>query len=224
MIKLYKISGILYQTIDYNENDITYNDLIKYIKIKKHPKIEELNLDKITNNKIVCKTIINLFDYNNINNKINLYDEISVSDLFIVIIYKYHYLDFGIDFGWKLVTIKNKFVKSNVIHEDPYQIIFVDENDKEYEKMCKIVVQLHAKLLQYMNLEIFDNNVCEEICKLAIEKNPSALKYVPTNLMTEEQSKKYKIMEYDNPYTVTLPPIPYKLHYHRLLIEHYGDE
>ena len=249
MIKLYTLSGILYQKIDYNENDITYNDLIKYIKKQKHPMIEELNFDKITDNKIFSKTIINLFDYNNTNNKINLSDEISVNELFIFIICKYHIISNSIVNGgeteWKLFTIENKFIKSNLIHEDPYQIIFFEENDKEYEKMCKIVVQFDVKLLQYINLEIFNNNICEEICKLAIEKDIDALKYIPSNLITKEMCKlaiekdsyalKYipsklitkEIRKLSNHYRepdmiFTLPSC--LEHYQRLLIEHYGDE
>ena len=47
MIKLYTGSGKIYQTILVKENDITYNDLIKYIQIPKHPEFDEIDFNEI---------------------------------------------------------------------------------------------------------------------------------------------------------------------------------
>jgi hypothetical protein len=65
MITLYNGGGQIYQTIIPNENDITYKDLIKYIKIPKHPKFDEIDFDDEILNTIFVKTSIILFNNDN---------------------------------------------------------------------------------------------------------------------------------------------------------------
>ena len=43
MISVRTINGTLFQNIHVNEDDIMYNDLLKYIKIPPHPRFTELN-------------------------------------------------------------------------------------------------------------------------------------------------------------------------------------
>ena len=45
MITIYNGSGQVYQTILSTENDITYNDLIKYIKIPNNPKHKKIGVN-----------------------------------------------------------------------------------------------------------------------------------------------------------------------------------
>jgi hypothetical protein len=89
-ITLYTPIGIVYQTFNINENDIIYDDLIKYINLPKHELYDELDESKKIYCKIFVKTIINLFSYKN-NEKINLDNEILCDNNEFTIVFSYEY-------------------------------------------------------------------------------------------------------------------------------------
>ena len=89
-IKLYTPIGITYQVFNINEYDITYNDLLKYIRLPKNELYDELDETKKIIYKVFIKTIIKLF--NNKNNKeIKFDDEISCDNNEFIIVFSYEY-------------------------------------------------------------------------------------------------------------------------------------
>jgi hypothetical protein len=64
MISIKTFNGGIIQTIHVTEDDTTYNDLLKYIKIPPHPRFEEYNENIITND-ITVKPYIKLFHITN---------------------------------------------------------------------------------------------------------------------------------------------------------------
>jgi hypothetical protein len=95
MITIYNGSGSVYQTILPTENDITYDDLIKYIKIPNNPKHKKTNdIGQDGGMSIYIKTSIILFDNCKSDcNKINLDDEINKNELFVMFNTKYSVYD-----------------------------------------------------------------------------------------------------------------------------------
>ena len=90
-VKIYTVAGILYQKFYINENDITYNDLIKYINIQKNELYDEIDYDKFYSiNKVFIKTIVNLFTYQT-NKEIKLNDVISCDNYEFTILFSYEY-------------------------------------------------------------------------------------------------------------------------------------
>ena len=172
LITLYTPVGIIYQKFTINEHDITYGDLLKYINLPKNNLYDEL--DESTNiydNQVFVKTIINLFSYN----QINLDDEINgdINEFTILFSYEYYIYDYH---KCSYKKIENKIKNYDDIFEeiknDPYQIIFIDCNDKNYEEICKLAVKHIYNSLQCIKEQT------DEICKLAVQENGYALKYV----------------------------------------------
>jgi hypothetical protein len=142
-----------------NENDIIYNYLIKYINIQKHELFEELPKNKkelqieIT---VYSKTIINLFShkmYNNNNIKqIKLDDEIIEDKFYILFSYEYYiiYDNNDDDSDENCDSLSYEKIENNIkncnniidkINNNPYQIIFIDCDNKNYEEIYKLVIQ-----------------------------------------------------------------------------------
>ena len=171
LITLYTPVGIIYQKFTINEHDITYGDLLKYINLPKNNLYDELDESRNIYDKVFVKTIINLFSYN----QINLDDEINgdINEFTILFSYEYYIYDYR---GNKYKKIENKIKNYDDIFEeiknDPYQIIFIDCNDKNYEEICKLAVKHIYNSLQYIKEQT------DEICKLAVQKNGYELKYV----------------------------------------------
>ena len=97
LITLYTPIGIVYQKFEITENDITYNDLIKYINLPKHELYDELDKSERILNKGSVKTIINLFNYEN-SEKINLDDEILCDSNEFTIVFSYEYYIYYVDY------------------------------------------------------------------------------------------------------------------------------
>jgi hypothetical protein len=55
-----------------------------------------------------------------------------------------------------------------------------------YEEICKLAVQEHGYALEYVKDERFSNNIYEEICKLAVYQNGLALYYINEDKQTDE--------------------------------------
>ena len=179
MITLYNVSGKVYQTIIPTENDIIYNDLIKYIKIPKHQEFDEIDFNnKIYNNKVSVKTSIMLFYNCDSCNEIKLDDEINKNELFIMFNHKYYINRRELKNDIKNYDDKNDFIKSN-----PYKLIFIDPQIENYQEICKLAVQQNGCVLEFVKEQT------EKICKLAVQQNGYALRYVPPELMNEEICK-----------------------------------
>ena len=190
LITLYTTQiGNVYQKFDINENDITYGDLIKYINLPKHKLFDELDFSISSQkifNKVFIKTIINLFSYNKINSKeIKLSDEINGDEFTIVFSYEYYCNNYDDNYKKIKNNIENYNNIYDVIKNDPYQIIFIDSKDENYDEICKLAVQQNSKALQYLPPEL----MTEKIYKLAVQKDGKTLQYVPPELMTDEICK-----------------------------------
>jgi hypothetical protein len=194
LITLYTPIGIVYQTFNINENDIIYNDLIKYINLPKHELYDELNELKqfdlsttIKFTKVFVKTIINLFTYENGKNseKINLDNEILSDSYEFTILFNYEYYIYKNGYGLFLIenNIKNYNNIIDEIKNDPYQIIFIENNDENYYEICKLAVQQDGYTLQCIK------NQTDEICKLAVKTHGGSLQFVNKELITDEICK-----------------------------------
>ena len=189
LITFYTPIGIVYQKFNINETDIIYRDLLKYINIHKNELYDELNESEIIFNKVFIKTIINLFHYNQINNnneKINLDDEILCDSYEFTILFSYEYyiINNDDDYYKKIKNnIKNYNNIEDAINDKPYQIIFIDIDNKKYEEICKLAVQQNSNALQCIKKQT------DGICKLAVQKNGYALQYVSPELITDEICK-----------------------------------
>ena len=103
MISIKTFNGGIFQTIHITEDDTTYNDLLKYIKIPPHPRFKDYN--HIITTYITVKPYIKFF---HITNEINLKDNIDFdSELTIGFYFEYYCFDwdqeiyekFGDDFN-----------------------------------------------------------------------------------------------------------------------------
>jgi hypothetical protein len=196
MITIYNGSGKIYQTILPNENDIIYNDLIKYIHILKHPDFDEIDFNNKIYDIVFVKTTIILFD--NSYNEIKLDDDITKNELFIMFNYKYY-----VNSNELINDIKNYDNIFDAIKSDPYKLIFIDPQIENYDEICTFAVQQNWYAFQYVKNQTeeicqlvvqqngyalqYIKNQTEEICKLAIQKNGYALKYIKNQ--TEELCK-----------------------------------
>ena len=192
MITLKLLSGIIYQVIEINEYDITYNDLLKYIKKQKHPKYDEYDENNFIINNIVVKTTPQLFNYDNNNNinKICLDDEINFNDnIFVIFNYKiYVCYTYNFTDTHRLIELKNdeeieKFHKKEL--NTHFALLCVIPNNFQTIELCKYAVINSGLNLKYVKHELMN----DEICKLAIQQNCNAFKYVPLELMTDEICK-----------------------------------
>jgi hypothetical protein len=174
MITIYNGSGQIYQTILPTENDITYNDLIKYIQILKHPDFDEIDFNNKIYDIVFVKTTIILFD--NSYNEIKLDDDITKNELFIMFNYKYY-----VNSNELINDIKNYDNIFDAIKSNPYKLIFIDPQIENYDEICTFAVQQNGYVLKYIK------NQTEELCKLAIQETSYALKYVENQ--TEELCK-----------------------------------
>jgi hypothetical protein len=187
MISIKTFSGQPFQTIHVTEDDTTYNDLLKYIKIPPHPRFEEYN--RFTDYVIGVKPYIKLFHNTeevNLNNTID-FD----SELIIGFYFEYYHCNnfrendmddydvkFGDDFNLPDTSTYDKC--KTLIEADPFNIIFIP-NEMMLDKLCKLTVRQNSRLLKYIKEQT------EEICKLAVQQNGLSLKYVKEQ--TEEICK-----------------------------------
>jgi hypothetical protein len=181
MITIYNGSGSVYQTILPNETDITYFDLIKYIKITKHPEFDEIDFNKKISYKIFIKTSIVLFDYFH-HNEIKLDDEINENELLVMFKDKYYLYKYPNHNYEELINdIQNYDNIFDAIESNPYKLIFIDPQIENYEEICKFAVQKDGHVLRYVKEQT------DEICKLAVQQNGNALHWIKEQ--TEEICK-----------------------------------
>ena len=173
LITLYTPIGIVYQKFNINEYDIIYSDLLKYINLQKNKLFDELDETfEETDDKVFINTIINLFNYEN-SKEIKLDDEINGVEFTILFSYEYYIYNYDVEKYKKIENnIKNCNNISDVIKNDPYQIIFIDSDNENYDELCKDAVKKDCFTLQCIKKQT------DEICKLAVSKNGYALQYV----------------------------------------------
>ena len=179
MISIKTFSGQLFQTIHVTEDDITYNDLLKYIKIPPHPRFKEYEGYICLN--ITVKPYIKFF---HINVEVNLNDIIDFdSELTIGFYFEYYAYgeEFGDDFNLPDTSTHNKC--KTLIENCPFNIIFINNeilrSEIMTEEIYKNVVRWCGYLLEYIPYK----KQTDEICKLAVQQNGYALQFV------EDQTK-----------------------------------
>ena len=211
IVRIETLDGIVYQYININENDITYGDLIKYI-IKPISKYNEYNeyIEDFSIDEVYIDTKINLFNTAYAFNTVNLDDEITKYTLYIL--FSFDYYRCNKDFTG-LMKINNEINSSsnliNILKNDPYQIIFVNE-DKITEEICKIILDENTFVLQcipdkykteeicrysvdidgslkYVHPEFLKNEYGFELCKKSIEMYPPSIKYIDNELLSTEK-------------------------------------
>jgi hypothetical protein len=164
MITIYNGTGQIYQTILPIENDITYNDLIKYIN-KPHSQFDEIDFNKYIWFKVFVKISVVLFD--NSHNEVKFEDVINENELIVMFNYKYYVNKYEL-----INDIKNYDNIFDAIENNTYKLIFIDPQIENYEKICKFAVQKDTNVLKYVK------NQTEEICKLAVQQTGIALEFV----------------------------------------------
>ena len=193
MISIRTFSGQPFQTIHVTEDDTTYNDLLKYIKIPPHPRFEKYDRDIFTDY-IVVKPYIKLF---HTTNEVKLNDIIDFdSELIIGFYFQYYYCDFDDDSDndndnddddddYYYVKFSDDFNLPDTSTYDkcktlieicPYNIIFIN-NKTWLDELCKLAIRLDGRVLQYVKEQT------EEICKLAVRKNGLSLRWGKIRLL-----------------------------------------
>jgi hypothetical protein len=172
MISINTFSGQPFQTIHVTEDDMTYNDLLKYIKIPPHPRFKVYNRELYTRD-ITVKPYIKLF---HITDEVKLNDIIDFdSELTIGFYFEYYccdnysYVVFGDDFNLPDTSTYEKC--KTLIEDNSFNIIFIP-NEMMLDEICKLAVRRNYYALKYVD------NQTEEICKLAVQHNGCALQFV----------------------------------------------
>ena len=182
MITIYNGSGSVYQTILPTENDITYDDLIKYIKIPKHPEFDEIDFNYEIDYTVFVETSIILFDNCESGcNKIKLDDEINKNELFVMFNYKYYLFSNYYGYYELINDIKDYNNIFDAIRSNFYKIIFIDPQIENYNAICKFIVEQNGYLLRYVKKQT------DEICKLTVQENGMTLRHV--KVQTDEICK-----------------------------------
>jgi hypothetical protein len=179
MISIKTFAGGIFQTIHVTEDDTTYNDLLKYIKIPPHPRFKEYNRELFTRD-ITVKPYIKLF---HITDEVKLNDIIDFdfdSELTIGFYFEYYVYEgkFGDDF--KLPDTSTHDKCKTLIEKSPFNIIFIN-NEMMTDELCKLAVRQNGYSLNYVK------NQTEEICKFAVRQTGYALEFVKEQ--TEELCK-----------------------------------
>jgi hypothetical protein len=189
MISIKTFNGRIFQTIHVTEDDTTYNDLLKYIKIPPHPRFEEYK--NIITTDITAKPYIKLF---HITNEVKLNDIIDFDSELTIGFYFEYYVDFrkfGDDFNLPDTSTRDKC--KTLIEKCPFNIIFIND-EMMTDELCKLAVQKDGYALKFVKNQTeelfklaiqhnggvlqFMKDQTEEICKLAVQQDGWALKYV----------------------------------------------
>jgi hypothetical protein len=165
MLKINTLSGQPFQTIHVNEDDVTYNDLLKYINIPPHPKFKNFHIYK----KIYVRQFVKLF---HVTNEINFKDNIDFNKDISILFYCEYYYDgetFGQDLNLPDTSTHDKC--KTLIEECPLNIIFISDKMLT-DELCELAVRQYGYVLQYVDHQT------EEICKLAVLQNGYSLEHV----------------------------------------------
>jgi hypothetical protein len=88
--------------------------------------------------------------------------------------------------GKKIINlIQNSDDYCKKIKNDPHQLIFIDNTNKNYLELCKLAVQQRGYMIQSIPLE----NITEELCILAIIQEPNSIIVINDKILTEEMCK-----------------------------------
>ena len=175
MIKINTISGAKYQDIAINENDFTYGDLLKYIKIPEHSKFREYIESKLDEycifEEIIVKTRFKLYSENSREIDYDIAIDYE-KPLVIIFNYKYYYnidmenLAHGLDKFVKLdnalYNVENQTdeICRQYINNQPFSLIFVKNQTRE---LCEMAIKLRPNAIQCVN------NPSVELCEYAIQ-------------------------------------------------------
>ena len=188
MLKINTLSGQLFQTVYVNEDDVTYNDILKYINIPRHPKFEKLSSNgKNYYGEICVKQFVKLFHETK---EIDFNDNIDFNKELSILFYCEYYIYFtgpikiGGDFTLPGIFRKlcddftlpvcDTYDKCKAcVDDNPHNIIFVN-NKFITDELCKTVVINNGYLLKYIPIE----KQSEEICKLAVQWHTNSLRWV----------------------------------------------
>ena len=174
MLKINTLSGKLFQTVYVNEDDVTYNDILKYINIPPHPKFKNLS----TYGKIYVKQFVKLF---HVENEIDFKDNIDFNkDISILFYCKYYYNGKKLGDDLNLPDTSTHDKCKTLIEECTFNIIFISDKMLT-DELCELAVRQDEYSLRYMKGQT------EEICKQSVRQNGYALKYV--DHQTEEICK-----------------------------------
>ena len=168
MISIKTFTGEIFRTIYVTEDDTTYNDLLKYIKIPSHPRFKtHINENMYYN--ISVKPYIKFF---HITNEVNLNDIIDFNTELTIGFYFEYYI-FGIqccnDFNLPDTSTYDKC--KALINKNPFNIIFISD-EMLSDELCKLAVRKNGLSLEYVD------NQTEEICKLAVQQDGYSLENV----------------------------------------------
>ena len=170
MLKINTLSGQPFQTVCVNEDDVTYDDLLKYINIPPHPKFKNLSDTYMRYyGEIYVKQFVKLFHEAieiNVNHNIDFNKDLSI--LFYCEYY-YNGKKLGDDLNLPDTSTHDKC--KTLIEECPFNIIFI--RDKMLtDELCKLAVRIDVFSLRYVK------DQTEEICKQAVRQNGYVLQYV----------------------------------------------
>ena len=185
MIRINTFSGQPFQTIHVNENDTTYTDLLKYIKIQPHPKYP--NIDNIKSNDIGVKQYVKLYHIINSNvEDINLDADIDF-DKEITLGFYYEYYGYTTFVGIKKLCDDFTLPKcdtpesyKNLIRNNAFNIIFIP-TEMLTDELYRLAIRQNYNVLKYIT------NQTEEICKFAVQEDGLSLGFVKNQ--TEEIGK-----------------------------------
>jgi hypothetical protein len=181
MISIKTFLGQPFQTIHVTEDDVTYNDLLKYIKIPPHPRFKQYKswMGRYFDMDVTVKPYVKFFHL--ITDEVKLNDIIDFdTELTIGFYFEYYSCNekFADDFNLPDTSTDDKC--KVLIDDNPFNIIFINDEMQSHE-LCKFAVGKNTYVLEYIK------NQTSEICKLAVQEDGSALQYV-TN-QTEEICK-----------------------------------
>jgi hypothetical protein len=128
-----------FQTIHVAEDDTTYNDLLKYIKIPPHPRFKNYD-QNIFSTSITVRPYIKLFHNANAN-EVRLNDIIDFdSELTIGFYFEYYVYGnkFGDDFNLPDTSTHEKC--KTLMLNCPFNIIFIND-EMMTDELCKLVVR-----------------------------------------------------------------------------------
>ena len=185
MININTFSGEIIQTINVDENDVKYKDLLKYIKIQPHPKYA--NIDNVNFYDIGVKQCVKLHHIINSNvEDINLDTDIDFDkDITLRFYSKYYERRNDIENiilcdDFTLPKCDTSESCKNLIRNNAFNIIFIP-TEMLTDELCRLAIMQNYHVLKYVM------NQTDDICKFAIQQLGLSLQFVKNQ--TEEICK-----------------------------------
>ena len=168
-IHLELFSGIVYQIIILNENDIKYRDLLKYIKFESKYRIYDENTSMNFPFEIFIKLKIKLF---NKKEKINLDDDICLDTNIINIVFNNKYL----------LYLHKNYIKE--LFEFPKNI-----NEQEIESYRLSFIKMRLRGCYFDINKIPEEYITQELCNFAFKHSINSIRTIPQKYRTQEMYK-----------------------------------